>query len=222
MGSVRDTLRADEECRDRLPSGTGRLSAGVVWLALLLGMWLWGGGGADGVPAGSTAGPATGDMAAAGRPDTGATGVPRRLDLPGLGLRAPVVAGESDPRGVPEPAGRAGTVAWYPPDTTPGTATPGTATPGAVTPGTAGLALLAGAAGAGDRITVGQDVRVVRADGGVDAFTVREVRSGTDARQPSGARRDGLRLIVCDGNAGGRTSGGCPSPVVVLASAAGS
>ncbi|MEY7980925.1 hypothetical protein AB8O53_32010, partial [Streptomyces pilosus] len=73
---MRDTPRADGEGRDRLPSGTGRLFAGVVWLVLLLGLWLWGGGGPDGLPAGSTAGPATGDMAAAGRPDPGAAAVP--------------------------------------------------------------------------------------------------------------------------------------------------
>ncbi len=45
---------------------TKRLPAGVVWVALLLGLWLWGQSLTE-VPAG-TAGPATGDMAAAGRP----------------------------------------------------------------------------------------------------------------------------------------------------------
>lgn len=218
MGSVRDTLRADEECRDRPPSGTGRLFAGVAWLVLLLGLWTWGGGGPDGLPAGSTAGPATGDMAAAGRPDppaadspataataatpaTAVPAVPRRLEIPGLGLRAPVVAGAPNARGVPRPAGRAGAVAWY---------------PDGATPEAAGLVLPAGPSGAGGRIAVGQEVRVVRADGGVDGFTVAEVRGGSDARQVSGARRDGLRLILC-GNDAGRTSGGCASPVVVLA-----
>ncbi|MFC7991782.1 class F sortase [Streptomyces pilosus] len=203
MGSVGDTLRAHGEGRDRLPSGTGRLFAGVVWLVLLLGLWLWGGGGPDGLPAGSSAGPATGDMAAAGRPDRGAAAVPRRLDVPGLGLRAPVVAGAFDARGVPRPAGRAGAVAWY---------ADGTA------PGTAGLALLAGPAGAGGRITVGQEVRVVRADGAAVGYTVGEVRSGSDdVRRVAAERHDGLRLIVCAATAGGRTDGGCASPVVVLA-----
>ncbi|MFQ6145025.1 hypothetical protein ACLMNJ_18415 [Streptomyces seoulensis] len=52
--------------------GAGRLLTGTAWLVLLLGLWLWGGRRAD-VPQ-RPAGPATGDMAAAGRPDrTGPT-----------------------------------------------------------------------------------------------------------------------------------------------------
>jgi hypothetical protein len=46
--------------------GTGRLLAGLAWLVLLLGVWQWGGAPADAPP--GPAAPATGDMAAVGRP----------------------------------------------------------------------------------------------------------------------------------------------------------
>ncbi|MGW9395469.1 sortase domain-containing protein [Streptomyces sp. NPDC055642] len=245
MGSLRVTLRAGEEGGERLPSGTGRLLAGVAWLVLLLGLWLWGGSGPDGVPAG-TAGPATGDMAAAGRPpraepapadrtaDRHANGAaPRRLDIPGLGVQAPVVAGDLDEKGVLKPAGRAGAVAWY--------------ADGAA-PGASGTALMAGPAGTGTGLAAGQEIRVVRADGQVVTFTVEDVRAvgrdGLDARQvsaplgdghgdsdgdsygDSGSRGDGddgragLRLITC-GATPAPTSGACAAPVIVSAYPAG-
>ncbi|MFI2640345.1 hypothetical protein [Streptomyces sp. NPDC018610] len=56
---------SDTDTEER-PYGTGRLLTGTAWLVLLLGLWLWGGRRAD-VPSGPV-GPATGDMAAAGRP----------------------------------------------------------------------------------------------------------------------------------------------------------
>ncbi len=77
-------------------------------MALLLGLWLWGNGLTE-VPAG-TAGPATGDMAAAGRPPLTdlptvhrplTSAEPLTLDIPGLDLRAPVVARGLDERGAP-------------------------------------------------------------------------------------------------------------------------
>ncbi|MEU5089640.1 hypothetical protein [Streptomyces sp. NPDC021356] len=46
--------------------GPGRLVAGLAWAVLLLGLWQWGGAAADGH--GRPAEPATGDMAAVGRP----------------------------------------------------------------------------------------------------------------------------------------------------------
>ncbi|GAA1004351.1 hypothetical protein STXM2123_178 [Streptomyces sp. F-3] len=45
---------------------TGRLLAGLAWVALLLGAWLWGSG--PGEVRQPPAAPVTGDMAAAGRP----------------------------------------------------------------------------------------------------------------------------------------------------------
>ncbi|MCT7357095.1 hypothetical protein N4P33_33880, partial [Streptomyces sp. 15-116A] len=56
----------DPPARRPRPSGTGRLLSGVAWTVLLLGLWLWGREAGD-VPPGLS-GPATGDMAAAGRP----------------------------------------------------------------------------------------------------------------------------------------------------------
>ncbi|MCZ9339408.1 class F sortase, partial [Streptomyces sp. TRM76130] len=41
----------------------GRLVTGIAWTVLLLGLWLWGRDATGGL-----SGPATGDMAAAGRP----------------------------------------------------------------------------------------------------------------------------------------------------------
>ncbi|MGW4322338.1 hypothetical protein ACWEMW_24590 [Streptomyces sp. NPDC004684] len=50
--------------------GAGRLLTGTAWLVLLLGAWLWSGGGGQRADLPQRQpGPATGDMAAAGRPD---------------------------------------------------------------------------------------------------------------------------------------------------------
>ncbi|MBT3151024.1 class F sortase [Streptomyces sp. CHD11] len=218
MGSQRVTLRAGEGDQERLPSGTGRLLAAVAWLVLLLGLWLWGGGGPDGVPAG-TAGPVTGDMAAAGRPPrpepaavNGAA--PRRLDIPALGIQAPVVARDLDEQGALKPAGRTGSVAWY--------------ADGAA-PGASGTALMAGPAGTGAGVAAGQEIRVVRADGEVVTFTVEDVRAAgrdaADARQisapPGDGRRAGLRLITCGGSSAPAPAGACTAPVIVSAYPAG-
>ncbi|MFD4610840.1 sortase domain-bontaining protein [Streptomyces sp. NPDC058451] len=205
---------------------TGRLLAGLAWVVLLLGLWLWGRDLAD--VRESLAPSATGDMAAVGRPsadrppaaaDPPADAPPRRLDIPGLGVRAPVVARGLDARGAvePPPADRSGTVGWY----------------GAgVKPGASGTALLVGDLGAGGRTAAfdrigslrpGEAVRVVRDDGSVADFTVDDVevlpRDGLDVRQASGARQQGraeLRLIGCGATAD-RESGGCTAHVVVSA-----
>ncbi|MEU3343575.1 class F sortase [Streptomyces sp. NPDC006700] len=205
---------------------TGRLLAGLAWVVLLLGLWLWGRDLAD--VRESLAPSATGDMAAAGRPaadrppsaaDPPTDALPRRLDIPDLGVRAPVVARGLDARGavVPPPADQSGTVGWY----------------GAgVKPGASGTALLVGGPGAGDRtgafdrigsLRPGEAIRVVRDDGSVADFTVDDIdvlpRDGLDVRQASGARQPGraeLRLIGCDATAHGE-SGGCAAHVVVSA-----
>lgn len=189
------------------PSGTGRLLTGVAWVVLLLGLWLWGGPPPNGAPAGP-AGPATGDMAAAGRPSPAPSAtVPRRLDIPALGVRVPVTARDLDEHGALAPP-PPGTVAWY--------------ADGAA-PGAPGTALMAGRIGdAGARPAVGQEIRVVGADGEAAGFTVRDVRvvarDRFDVRQAHAPRDDGraeLRLITC-----GRTAA-CGDRVVVTAYPAG-
>ncbi|MDO0927554.1 class F sortase [Streptomyces sp. TG1A-8] len=191
-------------------SGTGRLVTVLVWTVLLLGLWLWGRG-VTGVPQGP-AGPAPGDAAGPGR-TAGAAGlppaagplraaVPQRIDIPGLGVQAPVVARGLDARGAvdPPPLDQPGVVGWY---------GSGTA------PGAAGVALMVGHVDTATRPAVfhgvsalapGQKVRVVRSDGTVAEFTVDDVRvlprDRFDARQAYGPREPGraeLRLITCGG-----------------------
>ncbi|MFI5566376.1 class F sortase [Streptomyces sp. NPDC051740] len=201
-------MGSDEE---RCPSGTGRLLAGVAWAVLLLGLWLWGRERSD-VPAGMS-GTATGDMAAAGRPPRIelppahrplAAAVPRRLDIPALGIHVPVVA---DGYGRPDTVGR-------PAD--------------GVTPGEPGTALLVGAAALHpvDALEPGQEIRVTRADAAGSAeFTVEDVRvlshspERFDTRRTPEPRRAGraeLRLVACAGTPD-RTTGGCTADVIVSA-----
>ncbi|MDN3269178.1 class F sortase [Streptomyces sp. MA15] len=205
---------------------TKRLPAGAVWVALLLGLWLWGQGLTE-VPAGS-AGPATGDMAAAGRPPLTdlptvhrplKAAEPLTLHIPGLELRAPVVARGLDERGAPDPPplDRAGEVGWY---------AAGTA------PGAEGAALMVGHVDSRTRPAVfhrldtlepGQEIRVARGDGTVAEFTVEDVRvldrDGFDAQEAYGPRHEGraeLRLITC-GGAFDRATGAYEANVVVSA-----
>ncbi|MFF5535483.1 class F sortase [Streptomyces cinerochromogenes] len=192
-------------------TGTGRLLTVLTWALLLCGLWLWGRG-VTGVPEG-TGGPATGGVLALGR-DAGplwlpspakplADAVPQRVDIPRLGVQAPVVARGLDTRGAvdPPPYDQPGVVGWY------------GAGPG---PGAAGPALLVGHVDTDTRPAVfyrlstvrpGETVRVFRADGKVAEFTVDDVRvlprDGFDARQAYGPREPGraeLRLITCGGS----------------------
>ncbi|WP_432055183.1 class F sortase [Streptomyces sp. bgisy022] len=198
-------MSAQESAR----SGSGRLLTGVAWLVLLLGLWLWGRDATD-TPPGPT-GPATGDMAAAGRPPQVELppahrpldeALPERLVIPGLDVRAPVVSRGLDERGAldPPPFDRPEVVGWY---------------ADGVTPGEPGTALMVGHVDTETRPAVfyqvsslqaGQTIRVVRADDEVAEFTIEGVqvleRDGFDARQAYGPRRDGraeLRLITCGG-----------------------
>ncbi|MGW7254969.1 class F sortase [Streptomyces sp. NPDC054834] len=190
-------------------SGTGRLLAGVTWALLLLGLWLWGREVTD-VPAG-TSGSATGDVAAVGRPDASGLppaarplgeALPQRIDIPDLGVQAPVVARGLDGQGAidPPPFDQAGVVGWY---------------AAGAKPGAAGTALMVGHVDTETRPAVfyrisalrpGETVRVVRSDGRVAEFTVDDVRvlprDRFDAQQAYGPRESGraeLRLITCGG-----------------------
>ncbi|WP_405459383.1 class F sortase [Streptomyces sp. NBC_00101] len=191
------------------PAGTGRLLTGVAWAVLLIGLWLWGRATAEG-PGGISA-PTTGDVAAVGRPvgaslppahDPLDASAPREVEIPSVGIDAPVVGRGPDGAGAvdPPPIESAGAVGWY---------------DGGTEPGAAGAALLVGRAGTETEPAVfhglsaarpGARVRVVRADGTVAEFTVDDVRVLTrerfDARKAYGPRRDGraeLRLITRGG-----------------------
>ncbi|MFE9454915.1 class F sortase [Streptomyces sp. NPDC006739] len=191
-------------------SGTARLLTGVTWAVLLLGLWLWGRGVSD--VRQSASGPATGDIAAVGRPAPGARlppaaaplgqALPQRLDIPGLGVQAPVVARGLDGQGAvdPPPFDQPGVVGWY-----------GSGT----RPGAVGTAVMVGHVDTESRPAVfyrlrtlrpGGTIRVARSDGTVAEFTVDDVRvlprAHFDARQAYGPRKPGraeLRLITCGG-----------------------
>ncbi|AZQ34996.1 class F sortase [Streptomyces cyaneochromogenes] len=187
----------------------GRLLMGVAWAVLLLGLWLWGRELTDVRQAVSA--PVSGDVAAVGRPQQVrlppaarplGDALPQRLDIPGLGVRAPVVATGLDQQGAIDapPYERAGDVGWY---------------AAGVRPGAAGAALMVGHVDTRTRPAVfhrigalrpGATVRVLRDDGTVAEFTVENVRvvarDRFDAHQAYGARHDGraeLRLITCGG-----------------------
>jgi sortase (surface protein transpeptidase) len=197
------------EEREPSSSGRGRLLMGVVWAVLLLGLWLWGREVTD--VGHGISGPTTGDMAAVGRPPDVelppaarplGNAVPQRIDIPRLGVQAPVIARGLDPQGAidPPPFDQAGVVGWY---------------AGGVKPGAAGAALMVGHLDTETRPAVfyrlstmkpGETIRVIRDDGRVAEFTVDDVqvltRERFDARQAYGPRRSGraeLRLITCGG-----------------------
>ncbi|MFJ2869115.1 class F sortase [Streptomyces sp. NPDC087298] len=190
-------------------AGHGRLPAGVAWAVLLLGLWLWGRGSADGSGTGSA--PTTGDIAAVGRPlgvalppphDPIEGAVPERVEIPSIGVRAPVVARGLDEDGAiePPPFDTPRTVGWY---------------GGGTEPGAKGPALLVGHVDTETRPAVfyglsavrpGARVEVTRTDGTVAEFTVDDVqvftRARFDADNAYGPRQDGraeLRLITCGG-----------------------
>ncbi|MET7284356.1 class F sortase [Streptomyces sp. NPDC005573] len=207
-------------------TGTGRLVTAAAWAVLLSGLWLWGRD-VTGVPAGPS-GTASGDVAGLGRsagvplPDPAdplGRSVPQRVDIPELGVQAPVVSRGLDSRGGidPPPFDQPGVVGWY----------------GAgATPGAAGTALLVGHVDTRTRpavfyklstLTPGETVRVVRADAKVATFTIDDVEvlpnDRFDAGRAYGTRVPGraeLRLITC-GGAFDRVSGSYTANVVVSA-----
>ncbi|AVH58552.1 MULTISPECIES: class F sortase [Streptomyces] len=191
------------------PSGSGRLMTGVAWVVLLLGLWLWGHEVTD-VRQGISA-PTTGDIAAVGRPPEVrlppalkplGNARPQRVDIPSLGVQAPVVARGLDAHGAidPPPFDQPGVVGWY---------------AAGAKPGAAGTALFVGHVDTETRPAVfyklssttrGDTVRVIRDDGTVAEFTVDDVQvlshENFDAQQAYGVRKSGraeLRLITCGG-----------------------
>ncbi|MGA5216536.1 class F sortase [Streptomyces cinereoruber] len=191
------------------PAGTGRLVTGTAWALLFLGLWLWGGGTVEGSLGSS--GPTTGDIAAVGRPPGAelpparaplAPAEPRRVEVPSLGVDAPVVARGLDATGAvdPPPFATPNAVGWFGPGTQ---------------PGAAGAALFVGHVDTETRPAVfyglsaarpGAKVLVTRADGSVAEFTVDDVqvfpREDFDATKVYGPREPGraeLRLITCGG-----------------------
>ncbi|MFC7305334.1 class F sortase [Streptomyces monticola] len=189
-------------------SGTARLLTGVAWAVLLVGLWLWGRELTD-VPGGST--PATGDVAAVGRPypvelppahDPLPEARPHRVDIPAIGVQAPVVKrGLDQDKAIDPPSyDQPGVVGWY---------------AGGTKPGAKGTALFVGHVDTQSKPAVfyhlsalkpGEKVRVTRADGSLAEFTVEDVqvfqRDGFDPLKAYGEREAGraeLRLITCGG-----------------------
>ncbi|MFD3786182.1 class F sortase [Streptomyces cyaneofuscatus] len=188
------------------PAGTGRLLTGVAWAVLLLGLWLWGRDASGGMSA-----PTTGDVAAVGRP-LGAPlppahepvegDAPRSVEVPSVGIDAPVVRRGLDQDGAidPPPYDLPQTAGWYGKGTE---------------PGAEGAALLVGHVDTETKPAVfyglsavrpGEKVKVTREDGSVAEFTVDDVQVVTrerfDAEKAYGPRVDGraeLRLITCGG-----------------------
>ncbi|WP_328538597.1 class F sortase [Streptomyces sp. NBC_00344] len=206
--------------------GGGRLLTGVAWAVLLLGLWLWGRRIADG-PGGGP-GPKTGDVAAVGRsfgvplppaahPVKGAE--PHRVEIPAVGVSAPVVPRGLDDDGAVDPPSfdEPGEVGWFGRGTR---------------PGAKGAALLVGHVDTRDRPAVfyglsavrpGQKVGVEGVDGSRAEFTIDDVRvfprDRFDPRKVYGPREKGraeLRLITC-GGAYDRKAGTYTANVVVSA-----
>ncbi|WP_055567512.1 class F sortase [Streptomyces atriruber] len=190
-------------------SGSGRLLTGVAWAVLLVGLCLWGSDIA-GLRGGMSA-PATGDVAAVGRPlgvelppahEPLTPARPERVDVPSLKVRAPVAARGLDGDGAidPPPFAQSGTVGWY---------------GGGTRPGAPGAALFVGHVDTETEPAVfydlstlrpGEKVEVARDDGKVAEFTVEDVQVVTrdrfDAKKAYGPHEDGraeLRLITCGG-----------------------
>ncbi|WP_329313604.1 class F sortase [Streptomyces sp. NBC_00597] len=186
-------------------SGSGRLLTFAAWSVLVLGLWLWGRE-ITGVPprpssalAGGSALPVPG-LPAAHTPL--AASVPARVDVPSMGIQAPVISRGLDAQGAiePPPFEQPGAVGWW----------------GAgAKPGEAGAALLVGHVDTASKPAVfyglstaqpGGKVRVVRMDGSVAEFTIEDVRvyerAGFDAHRAYGPRIEGraeLRLVTCGG-----------------------
>ncbi|MGT2528570.1 class F sortase [Streptomyces nojiriensis] len=181
----------------------GRLLTFAAWSVLVLGLWLWGRQ-ITGVPAplaGQAGGAVGPGLPAARAPLAGA--LPQRVDVPSIGIQAPVIPRDLDKDGAiePPPYDSPGTVGWW---------------GKGVQPGAAGTALMVGHVDTRAKPAVfyglssaqpGDKVRVVRADGSVAEFTIEDVRvyerAGFDPHKAYGQRIAGraeLRLVTCGGS----------------------
>ncbi|MFF5444488.1 class F sortase [Streptomyces sp. NPDC012888] len=183
----------------------GRMLTVAAWTVLVLGLWLWGREITD-VPEGAARAGRPGAMTAVGLPDSydplpGAAR-PVRVEMPSLGIRAPVIPRGLDRQGAvdPPPYDQPGTVGWWVDGTRPGAGGPG---------------LLVGHVDTRSKPAVfyglssvqpGDEVRVVRDDGTVAEFTVEAVevheRKSFDPHKVYGPRVPGraeLRLVTCGG-----------------------
>ncbi|WP_030718055.1 class F sortase [Streptomyces sp. NRRL F-2580] len=183
-------------------SGGGRLLTFAAWSVLVLGLWLWGRQltVAPAPPAGQAGGAVGPGLPAAHAPLAAA--LPQRLDVPSIGIQAPVISRGLDKDGAlePPPYESPGTVGWW---------------GRGAQPGTAGAALMVGHVDTRSKPAVfyglstvqpGDKVRVVRADGSVAEFTIEDVRvyerADFDAHKAYGPRVRGraeLRLVTCGG-----------------------
>ncbi|MFG2709016.1 class F sortase [Streptomyces goshikiensis] len=196
-------MTASDEPRS---SGGAKLLTFAAWSVLVLGLWLWGRE-ITGVPVPL---PGLGGGAVAGAPGLRLPAAhtplgaapPARVDVPSIGIQAPVISRSLDKDGAidPPPYDRPGTVGWW---------------GGGAQPGTAGTALLVGHVDTASKPAVfyglssakpGDSVRVVRADGTIAEFTIEDVqvyeRAGFDPHKAYGPRVPGraeLRLVTCGG-----------------------
>jgi hypothetical protein len=185
------------------PAVSGRMLTGAAWAVLLTGLWLWGREISDlpAAPGGAAGALFTAGLPAAHPPVAGPA-PPLRVDVPSLGIRAPVVPRGLDRDGAvdPPPYARPEAAGWY---------------AAGAGPGEAGPALLVGHVDTRSKPAVfyglssakrGDSVRVLRADGKTAEFTVERVavhdREGFDPAEVYGPRVPGraeLRLITCGG-----------------------
>ncbi|MFE5721324.1 class F sortase [Streptomyces erythrochromogenes] len=174
----------------------------AAWSVLVLGLWLWGREltVAPAPLSGQAGGALSAGLPAAHAPVAGS--LPQRVDVPSIGIQAPVVSRGLDKDGAidPPPYDSPGTVGWW---------------GQGVQPGAAGTALMVGHVDTRSKPAVfyglssaqpGDKVRVVRANGSVAEFTIEDVRvyerAAFDAHKAYGPRVRGraeLRLVTCGG-----------------------
>ncbi|MEV6675537.1 class F sortase [Streptomyces erythrochromogenes] len=174
----------------------------AAWSVLVLGLWLWGREltVAPAPLSGQAGGALSAGLPAAHAPVAGS--LPQRVDVPSIGIQAPVVSRGLDKDGAIDPPSydSPGTVGWW---------------GQGVQPGAAGTALMVGHVDTRSKPAVfyglssaqpGDKVRVVRADGSVAEFTIEDVRvyqrAAFDAHKAYGPRVRGraeLRLVTCGG-----------------------
>ncbi|MER5807965.1 class F sortase [Streptomyces sp. NPDC002033] len=185
-------------------SAGGRLLTFAAWSVLVLLLWVWGKeitGVPPAAPAGGAGGPVGPGLPAARAPLSAA--MPARIDVPAMGVQAPVIARGLDGDGAiePPPYELPGTVGWWGAGPAPGA--PGTALMVGHVDTKSKPAVFFGLSTLGP----GEKIRVSRADGTVAEFTVEDVRvyerAGFDPHKAYGPRVKGraeLRLVTCGGS----------------------